>query len=67
MTKIRSFVATSDGIASIRGVDIPIHAGITRVTEDSPLLEQYGHIFEEERSKRSAVEQATAGPGEERA
>lgn len=66
IVKHRAYLACEDTTANIRGVDIPIRAGITRVTEGHPLLENYGHLFREVEVNGPEVEQATAGPGEKR-
>jgi hypothetical protein len=52
-------------VVDVDGVPTSFRANVTRVREGHPILDEYGHLFEEIRVDYE-VEQATAAPGEKR-
>lgn len=59
-------VARDTGVIQYEGTPYSIHAGVTRVSEDNPLVAAAPHLWEPARSHYPHLEQMTAAPGEQR-
>lgn len=62
----KMMVARETGVIQVGGTPYAIHAGVTRVSEDSELVAAAPHLWEEARSHYPHLEQMTATPGEQR-
>lgn len=62
----RMMVARETGVIQVGGTPYSIHAGVTRVSEDNPLVAAAPHLWELARSHYPELEQMTAAPGERR-
>lgn len=62
----KMMVARETGIITLDGAPYAIQAGVTRVSEDSPLVAAAEHLWEPARSHYPELEQMTAAPGERR-
>lgn len=62
----KMMVAKETGVIQVNGTPYTIHAGMTRVSDDNPLVAAAPHLWEPARSHYPELEQMTAAPGEKR-